>query len=193
MPFHYFLPDNTVLINFSILKRHDLLGWFVRGQGAWTAGVALECDSSARRTSLDMAPWSEIFGTPLMPTRAERIDALIIADGLRKPGDAGYARHMGEAESIAIIRNRGMRAVFLTDDHDAARAAATHSIVVASSTKILAVAAAMDRLTHQDARQCLADLLNQDRVLGDRPSVHEFDSEVERLRASRPGGSTARQ
>lgn len=55
------------------------------------------------------------------------------------------------AETIAIITRRSMKAVFFTDDHDAARRAAAESqINVASTTKILAFAEIKEPVLHDD-------------------------------------------
>lgn len=181
----FFFPDNTVLINFTLLARHDLLEWFVRGLGRWTVSVARECGNSAFQPGLSaMSRWGEIFGDPLIPSTVELVDAQAIAMQMRKPGEPSVSQHLGEAETIAIVVNRGMSAVFLTDDHDAARrAAAEPSIHVASTTRILALCEVAGRLEHAVARQYLARLLNKERVLGNPPSVVDYDSYVAAVRA----------
>lgn len=98
---------------------------------------------------------------------------------------------MGEAETIAVIARRGIEAVFLTDDHDAARRAQQEpQISVACTTKVLAFAEVMARLSHQDARGYLAQLLDLGRVLGNPPRVSEYDNYVDDLRERR-GSSPA--
>jgi len=182
VPVYYFFPDNTVLINFAMLARHNIVEWFVRGRGNWALSVARECGKSSQWAGLDMAAWSAVFGKPLAPTQSELVDARTIAERLRKPGDSSPAQHMGEAESIAIIKKRNIEAVFLTDDHDAARTAIAENIEVASTTRILAIADAFGRVSHLEARRCVEDLLKQNRVLGNRLAVSEFESYVEMLR-----------
>ena len=177
----FFFPDNTVLINFTLLDRSDLLEWFVRGAGAWTLSVARECERSARIEGLSaMAGWCTVFGTPLVPGPAELVDAHAIADRMRSPGEHSPAQHMGEAETLAIVLRRRMSAVFLTDDHAAARAAAAEPLVrgVASTSKILALAEAAGRIQHSEARGYLAHLLNEGRVMGNPPLVRDYDDYV---------------
>jgi hypothetical protein len=41
-------PDNTVLINFAIITRMDLLSRLANGNGRWCATVAAECVESSR-------------------------------------------------------------------------------------------------------------------------------------------------
>jgi hypothetical protein len=42
-----FFPDNTVLVNFALINRVDLLATLLRDKGAWCASVAGECAKSA--------------------------------------------------------------------------------------------------------------------------------------------------
>lgn len=179
-----FVPDNTVLVNVTILDDHDLLSWFVRSRGTWTLSIARECSRSANTAGLsEMRQWRRVFGTPWSPTPAEVVDAQAIADAIRKPGDASPSAHMGEAEAIAVLVSRGINAVFLTDDYDAARAAARYPLIgVASTTKILALAEAAGRIRHGEARTHLATLLSAGRVLGNPPSIADYDTYVAALK-----------
>jgi len=180
----FFFPDNTVLINFTLLDRHDLLEWFVRGSGQWTLSVSRECHRSSQQPGLSrLADWSDVFHEPLIPEPRELVDARTIAEHMRKPGESEPSQHMGEAETIAIVVNRGLSTVFLTDDHDAARRAAAEPLItVASTTKIIAFAEVKGRLEHAEARSYLAGLLNARRVLGNPPLVADYDSYVASLR-----------
>jgi hypothetical protein len=46
------VPDNTVLINFAIINRMDLLARLANNNGKWCATVASECAESANRPEL---------------------------------------------------------------------------------------------------------------------------------------------
>lgn len=135
--------------------------------------------------------WSRILGTPLVPSQVELLDASVIADQMRKPGENAKTKHMGEAETIAVINRRQLSAVFLTDDFDAARRARVDAIPVASTTKILAIAEVKDRLTHEEARNCLPDLSNLSRILGNPPSIAQYDSYVSTLKELRASNGNA--
>ncbi|MCL2736895.1 MAG: hypothetical protein FWD75_09770 [Propionibacteriaceae bacterium] len=180
----YFFPDNTVLINFTILDRRDILTWFTRNSGMWTLSIARECENSAQQPGLEkMRWWNGLFGDPLAPTPAEMVDARTIAAQMQSPGEYAPTAHMGEAETIAIILRRRIQAVFLTDDHAAARRAASEShIDVASTTKVLALAEVANKVRHDEARDCLATLLNEERVLGNPPSIQGYDHYVDDLK-----------
>jgi predicted nucleic acid-binding protein len=133
-------PDNTVLINFAIINRMDLLERVANGNGRWCATVAAECAASARRLELTALNGAgEIFGDPLFPDEAEHQDVLVLRDQLASPGDLP-TQHLGEAETLAVILRRQLRCFFVTDDDDAARLAAKNGIQVVDTWRLLKVA-----------------------------------------------------
>lgn len=185
MPFFYF-PDNTVLINFSLIDGSDILRQIVREQGRWTITVAREWGNSSQKLALpSLSNWKTIFGTPISPTRAEQVDAAHIAIQMRHPGENDPAKNIGEAETIAVIQRRGLSAFFLTDDHDAARVAKLNKINVVGTGKLIATAEAQDWITSSTAHAWLNDLWhNHGRVLGDMARIDDYDTHVANLRAS---------
>jgi predicted nucleic acid-binding protein len=133
-------PDNTVLINFAIINRMDLLERLAHGNGRWCATVATECAESARRPGLAALDGAGgIFGEPLFPEDAEHQDIRVLRDQLAGPGDPP-TQHLGEAETIAIIVRRRLSCFFVSDDHGAARLATQHSIQAVGTWHLLKVA-----------------------------------------------------
>ncbi|HUN36982.1 MAG TPA: hypothetical protein VMU95_33710 [Trebonia sp.] len=134
-------PDNTVLINFAIINRMDLLDRLANGNGRWCATVAIECAESAKRPELAALDGArEIFGQPLFPDQAELQDTGVLRDQLASPGDRP-TQHLGEAETIAIIKRRQLsRCFFVSDDRSAARLAAQNGIKVVGTWHLLKVA-----------------------------------------------------
>jgi len=133
-------PDNTALIDFAIINRMDLLARLANGNGRWCATVRTECAESAKRpglAALDGA--AEIFGEPLFPDEVEHQDLRVLRDQLAAPGDRP-AQHLGEAETIAIVRRRQLRCFFVTSDDGAARLATTNGIRVVDTWHLLKVA-----------------------------------------------------
>ncbi len=133
-------PDNTVLTNFALLNRMDLLSRLTNGNGRWCATVASECAASARLPeigALDDA--DEIFGEPLYPDEAEHQDLRILRDQLAGPGDPP-AKHLGEAETIAIVVRRELKCFFVTDDREAARLASRNGVQITGTWGLLRVA-----------------------------------------------------
>ena len=133
-------PDNTALINFAIINRMELLKKLANGNGQWCATVAVECAESAKYPGLAALNAAEdIFGEPLYPNPAEHQDVQVLRSRLASPGDPP-TKHLGEAETVAIIARRRLSGVFVTDDRDAARLATRNRITVTSTWRLLQLA-----------------------------------------------------
>lgn len=181
---HFIFPDNTVLVNFTLLGRHDLVEWVVRDRGMWALSVARECGSSAKQPGLSgMADWRTLFGDPLVPSKVELVDAGCIAASMRKPGEYGAARHMGEAETIAIVTRRRLEAFFLTDDFDAFRVATRHGLAARSTQWVIGMAEAGGRVDAATAEGLLNQLADKGRVLGPLPGYQRYEDFVRKLKA----------
>jgi predicted nucleic acid-binding protein len=130
-------PDNTVLINFALINRMDLLERLANGHGKWCASVASECHASAGQPGLGALTAADaILGPPLYPDNAELIDAKLLRAELSSPGDHPH-QHLGEAETLAIMIRRQVTGFFATDDRDAARLAVKHNVTVATTWLLL--------------------------------------------------------
>src|SRR5271154_6635774 len=139
-------PDNTVLINFAIINRMDLLERLAKGNGRWCATVAAECAESGTRPELAALGGAQrIFGDPLFPDGAEHQDVLVLRDQLAGPGDRP-TQHLGEAETLAIILRRQLPCFFVTDDRGAARLATQKGVQVVGTWHLLKVAHRADML-----------------------------------------------
>jgi predicted nucleic acid-binding protein len=134
-------PDNTVLINFAYIRRMDLLAKLARNS-AWCATVAWECGQSSKQPGLqDMTDAHNIFGEPLRPeTPAEHTMTRTLRTQLAKPGDGPY-KHLGEAETLAIMASRSLRGIFATDDRAVPVLARAQSITVITTWDLLRTAA----------------------------------------------------
>jgi predicted nucleic acid-binding protein len=134
------LPDNTVLINFALINRMDLLARLVRN-GAWCASVADECDRSAKQPGLDsMVAAHEIFGEPLRPENGrEHVMTQTLRRLLARPGE-DRLRHLGEAETLAIMSCRSLRGIFATDDGAVPTLAKQQGIQVVTTSDLLRAA-----------------------------------------------------
>lgn len=115
-----FIPDNTVLVNFAQIGRMDLLRLVAAGRSTWCYTVSEECERSSHVSGLEQLSEARgIFGEPLkLETRVEHMDTQVFRARLRKPGD-GPVANLGEAESLSIIMNRQLDALFITDDNGA--------------------------------------------------------------------------
>jgi predicted nucleic acid-binding protein len=171
-------PDNTVLVNFAIISRLDLLSRLANGKGQWCATVARECAQSAREPGLAaLAGAGEIFGEPLYPDSAELQDTAILRDELAGPGDSRNA-HLGEAETLAIILRRRPECLFVTDDRDATRLASKHAVRVVNTWSLLLLAYKMSWVDGDTLWGYLQTLRSQRRGapagVTDRPSFDKW-------------------
>ncbi len=149
-------PDNTVLVNFAHINRVALLGTLFPNR-QWCATVRSECAKSARLPGLaDLRNAPGVFGSALYPDRAEHIDAQLIRQAMAIPGDDPY-KHLGEAETIAIVTKRQITALFVTDDRSAKAAAEKDGIRVIDTWRVLKLAHRAGHLTADDVwRDCQA-------------------------------------
>lgn len=135
-------PDNTVLINFALISRMDLLARLANGNGCWCATVSIECADWVKEPGLSaLSTASEIFGESLYPKPSEHQAIRLMRDELAAPGDHPR-QHLGEAETLTIIVHRGLTAgsFFVTDDRGAARLANKHGVPVVDTWQLLKVA-----------------------------------------------------
>ena len=116
----YFFPDNTVLINVAILDHVEFLDRFVQKRGRWCASIEYEWRRSHR--ALDLSSKFDVqvrnmCGQPIQPDHGDYVDIQLLQEQMRAPGDRRI-KHLGEAETIVLIRRRAelMGSIFLTDD-----------------------------------------------------------------------------
>jgi predicted nucleic acid-binding protein len=144
-----FFPDNTVLVNFAIVRRIDLLETLANGNGRWCLTVSAECDKSARIEGLeDLRQVRRFLGNPLIPTAIERVTTNVLRDAMARPGDDPH-KHLGEAETVAIVTSRTMTSavIFVSDDGSALDLAAAHGIRVTDTWGLLALAVRVRKVT----------------------------------------------
>lgn len=146
-------PDNTVLINFGYINRIPLLGELLANR-MWCLTVSRECKQSYTRRGFTTYPdVRALFGDPLIPTQAERINTRRLRDDMATPTD-GPDDHMGEAETIVVAKNQVSGTLVLaTDDLGATKFAKQEGLRVVNTWYLLKVAVRTKRLTEQQAWQ----------------------------------------
>jgi predicted nucleic acid-binding protein len=138
----FLFSDNTVLVNFGLINRMDVLKKLMNGNGRWCATVASECERSSQEAGLEaMSQAPAIFGDPWYPeSGAEHLDIQMLRIELAEPGDSKFA-HLGEAETLALMTRRQVDGMFVTDDRNAARLADQYGVRVATTWDLLRLAA----------------------------------------------------
>lgn len=174
-----FFPDTTVVSNFALIDKMDLLREMVNGNGSWCATVASECSVGASKPGLSaMNEAASIFGEPLFPSPSEHVDIQVLQEKMMQPGDVATS-HLGEAETIVIITGRQIAAAFVTDDADARRQAKLHGVPVYSTWHILKLAVATRRMTLEEFQVVYHLLVNGGR--GHPPCARNVDAVVDWL------------
>lgn len=158
-----FFPDTTVLINFEIISRWDVLSNLVKGRAQWVASVEDECrkwvsDYPNIRTSA-----AEIFGTAIRPEPAELINIRITRDEMANPADDHRFKHLGEAETIVIVKARFHGSRFITDDNGAYAAAKAQGIKCFGTGDLLLAAEKIGLITSEQRAVDLETLRINDR------------------------------
>ncbi|MDI1460077.1 hypothetical protein QEZ54_03770 [Catellatospora sp. KI3] len=169
------LPDNTVLINFALLNRMDLLAKLVKDNGAWCATVASECDQSAKVPGLEsLADAHGIFGDPLRPqSPTEHVMTRAFRTRLARPGDGPF-RHLGESETLAIMASRSLRGIFVSDDRAVSVIAREQGIRIVTTFELLRAACRSGMVDADTAWSYLQRLRQEGR--GWPPGVYERSS-----------------
>lgn len=164
-------PDNTVLVNFALLGRSDLLERLVNGRAAWTATVSAECERSSRLQGLnELKRMPSIFGDPLfLETAKEIVDTATIRNLMAAPTEPETA-HLGEAEAVAIITSRGLQAAFVSDDRQARVVAGSHGIPTYSTCNLLKLAVRVGLMSAEEAWASVTFLRRKQRRLDESPS-----------------------
>jgi predicted nucleic acid-binding protein len=145
-------PDNTVLINFGLIDRLDLLSSLLVVRH-WSLTISQECERSY--DALSLSTYDDvcaIFGEALVPDRREYDTARLFQRNMLEPGDHPD-KHMGEAETIAIASNRPLAATvyFVTDDRSAQDLAKANSLGVITTWDLLRVAHRKGLITFAEA------------------------------------------
>jgi hypothetical protein len=131
----------------------------MNGRGAWTATVKIECEESANYPGCaDLVNVHNFLGEPYAPeTDDERKSIEEMWEFLRVPGD-GPEKHLGEAETVAIITNRSLTALVVTDDTGAMRLARNNFLPVVTTAELMILAVKARRIELQAAWDCLREL-----------------------------------
>lgn len=161
----FFFPDNTVLVNFALIDRIELLEALLLGRGRWCTSVAFECAKSAAFPGLQSLINVRAFlGAPIRPSPAELVHARLLRESLAGPLESA-TDHLGEAETIAVLTSRPdlSGSIFVSDDNGARALAQAHAIDIANTWDLLLFARNSRRLSPVAYSACLQTLRKQGR------------------------------
>lgn len=158
-------PDTTVLISFALAGRLDLFAEIVGKNGAWTLTIAQEWQRYPRsEVPINLL---EVLGDPIWPAPAERAYALQLRERIARPGDRKES-HQGEAETVAVMKSRGIVGGFVSDAIAAADLARSPDIgiPVYTTADLMRLAVRTNRLDLASAWQMIEVLRTHDRARG---------------------------
>jgi len=144
MSIRYLFPDNTVLCNFAVVDRLNLLETILNGRGRWTSAVAGEAEASAQYLpALRIVVSAGWMGEPIEITddtdvlQVERVRRVVFGGTDAKP-----LQHLGEAETCHVIRNlpKFASSWWITDDREALRYAKRQGIPAYETIDLMAMA-----------------------------------------------------
>lgn len=163
------------MINFAIMGEMKLLETMLGGRGAWVSAVQAECEDSARtgyypgiEDAFDFMP------EPSMLDAFETREARLVQQYIAEPTDPP-TKSLGEAQTIVMITNRRIKAVFITDDGGARCYIKDQDlpIEVYSTTDLLALAVRANLLSEDSAVAHIATLTSRNRK---RISLKRFNA-----------------
>lgn len=176
----FVFPDNTVLINFAIVGRLDLLKTYASRNTRVVEAVAREIQQSAafvtELSEIDLPEW---FGEAI---RIEDAAGIASVESMRTARFGGEktrpTQHLGESQTIYVVTAVPAFAdsIMLTDDRDAYRVARKLGVVVRHTVEVLTELVARHELSAADALDLVEAMLDStyDRSLIDPPTTVKF-------------------
>lgn len=162
-------PDNTVLCNFAAVGRVDLLEGVLRGRGRWTESVAAE----ARKSAGYLPDLNRLIANGWMGDEIEVTDEgeINLIERIRRSAFGGTSdrplQHLGEAQTVFLIRNRAelSGAWWVTDDRAALQYARGQQVITRESMSLMAEAVANGDVTAEQGFELLHGMADQHRHL----------------------------
>lgn len=158
----FFFPDTTVLVNFALLRRLDLLISYLSGRGRMTQAVHAEVAKSSRFVpELLVLDLTEVFGDVIVLNQPEDHRGV----GLMRKRFASQAdpptKHLGESETLYLLMSRPQFSIsrLLTDDADAYRAAGALGLLRHHTVEIFEALIARGDVTASEAFDLITQLL----------------------------------
>jgi len=152
------LVDNTVLSNFALVKRADLVLRLWATAAGTTSSVLAEYRAGAASGVLSPQAWAQL---PVLTLTAEETE---FASSL--PPRLGA----GERTCLSVAVHR--RGILATDDLDARRMADEYGVSTTGSVGILALCVRRGHLTHEQANALLAAMI----AAGYRSPIESLDA-----------------
>lgn len=147
MPRNLLILDNTVLTNFALVGRSDLVFALIPRGCATTTAVMQEYAQGITSRGLAADAWQNLASLDLSPAEAALADTL--------------PRQLGLGERSAIILAMKRHALLATDDAAARRVAQQNGVVVTGTLGLLGLAVRQNLLNLTEGNRLLAAMIAQ--------------------------------
>lgn len=169
----FLFPDTTVMINFSVVDRLNLLKEHLGDRARATEAVVFEIGRSASMTphlvAVDCVEW---FGPPIEIKKVADISAVNLIRTARFGGRQNEPlKHLGESQTIHVISTFPDYAgsVIITDDRDAYRYSKSQGLAAKCTVDLLREMVLMGDLIADEAFALAEEMDANDRTLVDHP------------------------
>jgi len=171
----FLFPDTTVVINFAVIDRLDLLTTYLSGRARMTQAVQAEVRKSAlmvpHLAQFDMVA---LCGPAIvLNAESDRAGVAMMRKRFAAAGDSP-TKHLGESETLYVMTSRVEFSVsrILTEDRDAYRVAKALELLAVNTFEIFQALVARGELDSRDAFDLLAAIEDSpyDRTLIARPT-----------------------
>jgi predicted nucleic acid-binding protein len=151
----YWFPDTTVLRNFAVVDRMELLREFLGARGRWAQSVEAEVQVAiGYEPRLSVVFDDAWFPTSIAADQPGELERVQTFRQVRLFGDPLKPReHLGESETFVLIQGRAEfhGSTFLTDDHEAYRVVGALGVAVKDTVDVLKALVGWGTLTAQEA------------------------------------------
>lgn len=160
-------PDNTVLCNFAVVHRLDLLDSYFRGRGRWVEAIAEEVLRSARHLP-DPQGVDAWMGKPIEvedeedQRRVERIRRDVFGGSSCEP-----LKHLGEAQTCFLtkVKPEWFGSWWVSDGKEAIRFGKRQGLIVRETIDVVSAVIHDGDLTPQAGFDLLRAMAEADRVV----------------------------
>lgn len=174
----HLFPDNTVLCNFAVVDRLDLLRSVLGERGRWTEAVAYEASRSAAKLPPLRALQSEGWlDEPIEITDPKDIQNIAqIRRAVFDGTDDESLKHLGEAQTCYVIKNWTSFAGswWISDDRDALRHARRQNIITRETIDMMSIAVVDGDIGAAEAFRLMNQMADCDRHLRLPKSTEEL-------------------
>lgn len=165
----FLFPDNTVLCNFAVVHRLDLLKAVLDGRGRWTEAVAYEATRSARfLPDLGELTTNRWLGEAIEIDDESEIQQInTIRRAVFGGTDDKPLKHLGEAQTCFVILKWSEFAGswWISDDREALRYARLKGIITRETIDLVSSAVVNGHIGVQDAFNLMRQMADEGRHL----------------------------